>query len=152
MALYGWQQNVIDCIEKHTEQRESEQYQGLSDYSVNRSLGLTVAYPRKSGHTYLVNYIASLYPCVLVYNKMSDYMDLIKNFPLHNNTDTLSTFEIYYALHKPDLRTPSPDYLDLRARFQNKKVVICDQGLSVPVEVRDFLFDVSQGIVIFLGH
>jgi hypothetical protein len=152
VALHGWQQNIIDCIEKHDELRDSEQYQGLSDYSVNRSLGIVAAFPRGSGHTFLANYIASVYPSVLLYNKMGDYIDVTKTFPLHNNTDTISTFEIYYALHKPDLRTPSPEYLDIRARFQQKKVVVVDKGLSLPDDVKHFLYDAAQGIVIFLGH
>ena len=152
VTLYGWQKDIINCIENHAEIRDSEQYQGLADYSVNRALGIVVAYPRGSGHTFLANYIASIYPTALIYNKMSDYISVTKTFPLHPATDTISTFEIYYALHKPDLRMPTPDYLDLRSRFQQKQVVVVDKGLAVHDDVKNFLYDVAQGMVIILGH
>lgn len=152
VTLQGWQKNIIDAIENHEDARESEQYQGLADYSVNRSLGIVAAYPRGSGHTFLANYIASVYPTALIYNKMGDYIDVTKTFPLHPDTDTISTFEIYYALHKPDLRLPNPDYLDLRNRFQQKRVVVVDKGLAVHDDIKHFLYDVAQGIVIILGH
>lgn len=152
VKLHGWQQNIVDAIEKHEEARESEQYQGLADYSINRSLGVVVAYPRGSGHTYLCNYLAAKYPSVLIYRNMEDFKTLSSRFQLHAGTDTMSMYEIYYALHKPDLRQPSPEYLALRKRFDNKKLIILDAAMSAPEDVKNFLYQVAQGIVLFLGH
>lgn len=152
VKLSGWQQNIVDAIETHDESRDSEQYQGLSDYSVNRSLGVVVAYPRQSGHTFLANYIAAKYPSVLIYRKMEDFKHMTARFQLHAGTDTLSMFEIYYALHKPDLMQPTPEFMELSKRFDGKRVIILDNGMSAPEDVKNFLYQVAQGIVIILGH
>jgi hypothetical protein len=152
VKLHPWQKSVIDAIEGHEDLRESEQYQGVSDYAINSNLGIVLSMPKGSGHTFLCNYIAAKYPTMLVYSKMKHYVELAQRFSLHQDTDTISLFEIYYALHKPGLQVPSVEYMDIKRRFEGKRVCVVDNGLSLSDELKTFLYNVSQGIVILLGH
>jgi hypothetical protein len=152
VTLKPWQQDVFDMIDRHEECRESDQYQGIADYSVNKALGAIVALPKQSGHTFLANYIANKYPTLLVYDTMAHYQSLTARFSLNEATDTISKFEIFYALTSPSVHQPSPEFMQLRERFKNKKVVVIDNGLSVSDDIKSFIYSIAQGIVIVLGH
>lgn len=152
IKLKPWQAEVISIIDDHARERESEAYQGMSDYDINRNLGISIALPRKSGHTFLANYIASKYACVLVHGDMKNFNTVTATFPLHAGTDCLSMFEIFYAMNKPSLHQPTQDLVDLNSRFDGKKVVVADNGIRIPDEIRNYLYSVSQGIVVLLGH
>jgi len=152
VTLLGWQQEVIDAIEKHESIRESEPYQGLPEYTVNKHLSVYVRFPRGSGHTFLANFIAHKYPCVVVYGKMSHYRQLTDFFPLHAATETVSQYEIFYAIFKPSNIQPSPDFMEVRQKFVGKKVVIVDNASSLSQDLQDFIYNNSEGIVVFLGH
>jgi hypothetical protein len=151
-SLSIWQKQVIITIDGHEELRDSDQYQGVAEFNINRSLGVSIAMPRGSGHTYLSNFIASKYPSVLVYDTMKHFQQLTSRFPLHTNTDTISKYEIFYGLNKPDVRQPSPEFMAMRERFLNKKVIVVDNALSVSDDIKNFIYSVSNGIVVLLGH
>ena len=152
VKLRSWQQAVYDEIEKHMEMRESEVYAGCSDYQINRDLSIITAFPKGSGHSFLANYIAATMPSILVYKDLNHYTQATGNFPVHTQTDALSIFEIFYALHKPDVRVPNPEYMEIRQRMQSKRVTVVDNFMSLPQGIKDFLYESSSGIIIMLGH
>lgn len=152
VKLHGWQADIITAIDNHQSVRESDQYQGIADYKINRSLGINVAMPKGAGHTFLANYIASKYPTMLVYGNMQHYNNVIGRFALHGQTETVSKYEIFYAIRKSDIQMPSAESMQLRDRFQSKQVIVVDNALSVTDEIKDYIYGVSAGCVVMLGH
>lgn len=150
--LDGWMEAVINAIEAHPEKRDSEQYQGLAEYTVNKSLGVTIRFPRNSGHTLLANYIAAKYPTLLIYGNMDHYRKVTGNFPLHPGTETVSMYEVHYAAYKQSNIQPTPEFQELKKKFAEKKVVVVDNAGSVPQDLHDLIYHNSVGIVILLGH
>jgi len=151
-TLKGWQQDIFSLIAEYDERKEEEAYQGLADYTINKSLGVTVAMPKGSGHTFLANYIASLHPTLLIYGKMDHYRKITDLFPLHQDTESLSLYEIFFALYKPGTHQPSPELVEIRKKFENKNAVVLDNSLSIPDDIKNFIYDSSRGMVIMLGH
>lgn len=151
IQLYPWQQTVVDKINEHDSLRESEQYQGMPDYTINKALGVSIALPKGSGHTLLSNYIAAKIPSIVVYGNMNHYKEICK-YPLHPDSETISCYEIFYALYKPDVMSPSKEFLELRQRFNNKKVIVIDNAQSTHNEIKEFLFGVAHGPLVCLGH
>ena len=152
VELYPWQKDVIGFIDKHETERDSEKYAGLSDYVVNRELQISVVLPRGAGHTFLSNYIAAKYPSILIYNKLEHYSGLIGNFEINSGTEVISSFEIYYAMHKPSNHQPSQEISEITKKIQSKKIIIVDNSLSVPTDVKDYLLGATRGAIVFLGH
>lgn len=151
-SLYGWQEDIISSIEAHGEKKDSEQFQGVPEFTLNRALGVSVAYPRGSGHTFLANYIAGKYPSLLVYTTMDHYRAVTKAFPLHKGTETISIYEIFYAMFKPSTHQPSQELAELQKKFENKSVVVVDNGMQVSEDIRNFIYNCARGIVVVLGH
>jgi hypothetical protein len=152
VELRDWQKSVIAAIDSQDEFRDSEQYQGLSEYAVNKSLGVTAVFPRYSGHTYLANYIAHKYPTLLIYTNMDHFRKLTQLFPLHEGTETVSVYEMFYAVYKPTKHQPSPEFLELKKKFSGKKVVVVDNAQSLLVDMQDLLYNNAQCCVVMLGH
>lgn len=150
--LEGWQEDVIKTIETHDAERENEQWQGVPDYVVNKGTGVTIAFPKGYGHTFLANYIASKYPTLLVYTSMDHYRELSKSFPFHQDTQTVSMHEIFYAVYKPSKAQPTPEFFAIRKKFEGKKVIVVDNALSVSDEIKDLIYNNSPCIVVMLGH
>lgn len=152
VKLYGWQEEVIRCINDHQSARESEQYLGIGEYTVNRALGVVMCLPRSSGHTYLANFIASRYPTLLIYGNMNHYRDVTSTFKLHPQTETVSMYEVFYSVYKPSKHQPTQEMMDMKKKFIGKKAVVVDNALSVPPDLRDLVYNSAQGAVVFLGH
>lgn len=151
LPLKGWQNDIIELIEQYEETRDSDQFQGLSDFQLNRQLSATVALPRGSGHTTFANYIASKYPSLLVYGKMDHYKRITGTFALHQDSDTVSIYEIFHAMYKQNGH-PTSDLVELRNKIKSKQVVVIDNALSVSQDMKDFIFDSAGGIIIMLGQ
>lgn len=151
VTLKGWQQDIIDEIESHDEKRDSQVCQGMADLSLNRSLSVNVAMPRGSGHTFLANYIASVYPSALVYGKMNHYKEVTAKFPLNSNTETFSIYEIFYGMYKQD-HQPAADLMEIRKKFEDKRVVVVDRAMGVSDDIKNFIYDSARCIVVMLGH
>jgi hypothetical protein len=148
--LRNWQEDLLQEIDAHEEYRNSEQYQGVADYAVNKALSITLCYPRGSGHTFLSSYIASKYPTLLVYGKTAHYKTLTSLFPLNAASNVISHYEIHYSMYKDT--NASPELVEIQAMFANKKVVVVDNAMSVGHDVRDFILASAQGAVVFLGR
>jgi hypothetical protein len=149
VSLTGWQKDVVAIIDSHATLRESQEYQAMPDYVINKELSLSVAFPRQSGHTTFANYLASKYASIVVYRDIKHYLALSQPLQLHQNTDMLSMFEISYVL--TESVQPSLNVEDLKQRFHGKKVVVVDGGESLPARVRSFLLEVATCQVVFLG-
>lgn len=152
VVLFPWQESVMLAIKRYSEMKESDEYQGISDFSLNRELGVRITMPRSAGHTFLANYIGAKLPTMMVYKTLNDYHNLSNTFALHPSTETISSYEIFYALHKPGVHIPNPEVLEIRDRIINKQVVVIDEAMSVSDDVKNFLLEVSPCIVIMLGH
>jgi hypothetical protein len=150
--LWGWQKDVIAHIEEHEDRRDSEAFQGMPDFTLNKALGITIAFPRGTGHTFLANYIASQYPTLLVYSKMDHYKEVTGHFPLNPLTETISLYEIFFSMYSNNNQHASTDLVDVRKKFDDKKVVVIDKGLSVSDDVKNFIYNSARGIVVILGH
>jgi hypothetical protein len=150
--LYGWQSDVVEKIVEHEERRESEQFQGLAEFHVNRQLSTTIIMPSGSGHTYLANYIASKFPSIVVYGDVKHLNEITERFVLHPQSETVSMYEMFYALFKPDVQQPAPELVELNQKFCTKKVVVVDNFLRVPAHVRDYIMGTVRGPIVFLGH
>ena len=150
--LRPWQKDVFDQIDLYDDRRDSEMYQGMADFAVNKALSVTIAMPKGSGHTFLANYIANALPTLLVYHTMDHYKAITERFALHSNTETISLYEIFYALYKPGTHQPSLETTQIRKKFEGKKVVVIDNALSVPDDLKNFIYDSARGPVILLGH
>lgn len=150
--LLPWQQSVVQQIEKHPEIRDSEAYQGVPEFKINRDLGITVSLPRGSGHSYLANYLAARYPSMLLYHKMDDYKQVTQYFDLHPASETVSVYEIFWALYKPSSHQPSPELADIGKRLKAAHVIVIDNSLSVSEDVKNFVYDTASGIIVMLGH
>ena len=143
--LRNWQEDVINEVEQHEEKRNSEQYQGVAEYVTNKSLSVTVAMPKGAGHTFLANYIAGRYPTLLIYGRSDHYKTVTSRFVLHVNTQIISFFEIYYSMYKDSTHHPTPEIVEVRKLFEGKKVFVVDNAQSVGNDVKDFIFNSSQG-------
>lgn len=150
-ALRGWQEDVVKEIALHEEKRDSERMQSLSDFAASQALAVTVAMPRASGHTFLANYIASEYPTLLVYGNMHHYKEVTRLFPLHAGTETISLYEIFFAMYKNG-QHPGAELVEIRKKFDGKKVVVVDNGLSLSLDIKSFIYNSSRGIVVILGQ
>lgn len=151
-TLYGWQQEIINLIDGHETLRDSEQYQGVSEYNTNKELGVTVCLPRSSGHTFLSNYIAHKYPTMLVYGNMPHYREVTGYFPLHPGSDTISVYELFYAAYKPSKHQVSSELLEFKKKLDGKKAIVIDNGMSLQQDLSDLIYNSSNCIVVKLGH
>jgi hypothetical protein len=152
IRLLGWQQAVVDAVEKHDDSRDSEDWVGHPEYKLNKELGVTIAMPRGSGHTLLANYLASKYPSLLIYGDIEHYRKVTGYFGLHQNTETVSVYEIFYSVFRPSQMIPSPEFANIKRRFENKKVIILDNALSVQENIKDVIYNTARGAVVFLGY
>lgn len=150
LELKNWQKDLIVEIEEHEEKRDSQLCQGMADYALNRQLGINLKMPRGSGHTTFANYIAHKYPSMLIYSSMQHYKSITYNFPLHAGTETVSMYEIFYALYK-NPQHPSSEIMEIRNKIKEKKVVVIDNASSVSEDIKNFIYDSAGGIVIMLG-
>ena len=152
VQLTGWQADVVDAVERHEEIRDGERFQGIPDYQANRQLAIQVVFPKGSGHTYLANYLASEFKAILVYGNAEHLNDLTERFALNPETQTISTFEMFYALFKPDINQPCPELIELNNKFKTRTLIVVDNYLRVPQHVRDYILNTAQGPIVFLGH
>lgn len=150
LSLKGWQQDILNEIEAHEEKRESDQYQGLGDYTISRILGVTVAMPRGSGHTTFANLIASRYPTLLVYGRMDHYKRITGTYPLHEQSNTISIYEIFHGMYKSN--GPNVELQTVRDSIAKTKVVVVDNAMSVSEDIRNFIYDSACGLVVMLGQ
>jgi tRNA A37 threonylcarbamoyladenosine biosynthesis protein TsaE len=150
LELRNWQKDVLAEIESHEEKRDSQVCQGMAEYALNKQLGVTIKMPRGAGHTTFANFIANKYPTVLVYGKMDHYKLITSSFPLNTGTETISLYEIFYALYK-NPQHPSAEIMDIRNKIKEKKVVVVDNAASVSEDIKNFIYDSAGGIVIMLG-
>lgn len=150
VKLRGWQQDIIDEIESHENKRDSEQYQGLPEYVVNKELSISVAFPRKSGHSFLASYIASRYKSALVYGKTDHYKTLLNTFQLNSESSVISHYEIYYTMMKND--NGSTELIKISEMLKSKSVIVIDNAQSVGHEVKDFILASAIGPVVMLGR
>ena len=139
-------------VDEHDETREEESYQGVPDWSINRDLSITAIFPRRAGHTYLASYLASTRPTTLVYRDVPHLKELTDKFPLHPESETISMYEIFFALYKPDIQTPSQEMIEMNKRFQCPRLVVVDNYLRIPHQIRDYIFGLAQGPIVLLGH
>jgi hypothetical protein len=157
-TLKGWQSEVVNIIEQYDELRDSHASQGVSNYDLNRKLGVTIALPSGAGHTFLATYLAKTYPTFLVYTSTKHYHEIIEQLDSefiengNQSSTTASMHEIFYAMNKPGIHQPCQELLDLRDRIASKKVIVVDKAEQVPPTVKDFLYNSASGIVIMLGR
>jgi hypothetical protein len=86
---------------------------------------------------------------------MQHYKEVVQEtapvFKNDKTSETISMFEIYYALTKPDTRQPSEELEALTRKVNEKKVIVVDRANRVPQVIKDYLYNTASGIVIMLG-
>jgi hypothetical protein len=152
VQLAGWQDDVFRAVLEHEDERSAEQYQGAPEWNVNKELAITVAMPSKQGHTFLANFIAAKQDAILVYRDIKHLKAVTGNFALAPGSQTVSMYEIFYALFKPDVQQPSPELAEMTKRIRTAKPVIVDEAGRVPQQVKDFILANAQGPIVFLGR
>ena len=151
VILRGWQSDVVNMIQEHESIRGEERYQGVTDWSINKDLAIQVAMPKGSGHTFLANYIASNIPSIIVYKDMANYREF-SEMPFHNDSETASMYEIYFAIHNHNTQGPAQDLLEMNKKMATQKVIVVDNALRLPISVKDYIFSIAQGPIVLLGH
>jgi hypothetical protein len=152
VQLKDWQKAVIESIDSYAGKVDAEVFGGMPDYTLNKALGVTMRLPRGSGHSWLANYIASEYPTLIVYGTMEQYEALTRSFPLHKDTETISIYEIFYAVFKPSVQRPTAEFQEIQKKFANKQVIVVDNSESVPPDMCDVIYNTARCSVVMLGH
>jgi hypothetical protein len=152
VTLSGWQDDIVKMVDEHESVRDDDRYQGVPELAVNKEISITVILPRGSGHTFLANYLAASYPSVLVYGNRANLIEITEHFELHPESEIISMYEIFYALYKPDIHLPSQEMVEMNKRFATKKLIVVDNALRVPQPVKDYIYGLARGPIVFLGH
>lgn len=139
--LHGWQKAIYAEIENFINTNKSV----LKNRVIHVSLG------NGMGHSFLANYIASKIPATLICGSTSHQKQLTSKFLLHDESEIISRFEIFYALNKPDINNPTPELIELKKRFENKKLIILDESSKISQDIKDFLCNIDDCLVLFLG-
>jgi hypothetical protein len=54
-------------------------------------------------------------------------------------------------LNKPDINNPTPELVELKKRFENKKLIILDESSKISQDIKDFLCNIDDCLVVLLG-
>jgi hypothetical protein len=85
---------------------------------------------------------------VVVYTDIAHYHEF--DGEKHARTETISAYEIHFAMTNTEIRQPSEHLQDITRRIGEKKVVVVDCANRIPKSVKDYLYNIATGIVIML--
>ena len=154
---------MIEYIDGHENMICTDEFQSLSDFSINDLSKLKMALPKGFGHTFLTAYIAAHYDAAVLYINMEHYEDIKENFKKIIKEDKMtcpsekkvagkfvSVFELNNAL--ASRRYDVMNLSKVKEKISKAKVVVVDSAsMALLPGIEDFLLNNCRGAIVFLG-